>query len=167
MRSLFNYVILGYPGLDGIYGRDGEKGSKGSKGDRSDILPHCKGEKGEAGTFVYFRGRNQTTVIKGRKGVKGDRGPQGDDGIPGRSGFPGTAGFRGPKGEIHQTLFHTLFQKYFSKILHQVTKALKVNLATEENQVRCRCRHYFEVINFVILLYRKDWTARCFWRKGR
>lgn len=93
------FSVEGYAGLDGTYGRDGDKGFKGGKGERSDISnPWCKGSKGEAGTIVYFSGRNATTVIKGDKGRKGDKGPAGDDGNHGRTGSPGPAGFRGTKG---------------------------------------------------------------------
>lgn len=90
--------MLGYPGLDGTYGRDGDKGFKGSKGERSDITQWCLGQKGEAGTIVFFSGRNATTVIKGEQGKRGDKGPRGEDGSHGRTGSNGTPGFRGTKG---------------------------------------------------------------------
>lgn len=92
-------ILKGYPGLDGTYGRDGDKGFKGSKGERSDTTPFCTGEKGEAGTIVFFSRRNATTVIKGGKGKKGDKGPRGEDGSHGRTGSPGAPGYRGTKGE--------------------------------------------------------------------
>lgn len=73
-------------------------------------------------------------MLKGGQGKKGDKGPRGDDGGHGRTGSPGPAGFRGTKGFNFLVIFLCFFNYKYS--FHQVTKARKVNLVTEESLVR-------------------------------
>lgn len=113
------------------------------KGERSDFAPWCKGDKGEAGTIVFFSRRNATTVIKGEKGKRGDKGPRGDDGSHGRTGSPGAPGYRGTKGKRIEMMTIDI-DHVIIFVFIKVTRVPRANLGTEESPVRIQSHKLFD-----------------------